>query len=61
MANILRLSSLIPAGLVVEHAAEEEGMMVVSARSVAERRQCRKHAPKAALLGSISVSSFSYW
>lgn len=40
MANILRLSSLIPAGLVVESAAEDDGMMVVSARSAAERRPC---------------------
>lgn len=40
MTNIMRLSSLIPAGLVVESAAEEEGMMVVSPRSAAERRQC---------------------
>jgi hypothetical protein len=40
MVNILRLSSLIPAGLVVESAAEEDGMVVVSARSAAERRQC---------------------
>lgn len=40
MANILRLSSLIPAGLVVESAAEDYGMMVVSARSAAERRPC---------------------
>lgn len=40
MANILRLSSLIPAGLVVESAAEDDGMMVIFARSAAERRQC---------------------
>jgi len=38
--DIMRLSSLIPAGLVVESAAEDDGMMVVSARSVAERRPC---------------------
>lgn len=40
MANIMRLSSLIPAGLVVESAAEEEGNIVVAARSAADRRQC---------------------
>ena len=40
MASILGISSLIPAGLVVESAAEEKGMMVVSARSTAKRRQC---------------------
>ena len=40
MGNMMRLSSLIPAGLVVESAAEDDGIVVVSARSAAERRQC---------------------
>lgn len=40
MAGILRLSSLVPAGLVVESAAEDDGVMVVFARSAAERGQC---------------------
>lgn len=40
MASIMRLSPLISAGLVVESAVEEEGTMVVHARSVAERRRC---------------------
>lgn len=40
MANIMRLSSLIPAGLVVESAAEDDGMMVVSAQSAAEPLPC---------------------
>ena len=40
MANIMRLSPLIPAGLVVESAAEDDGMMVVLARSAAKRRAC---------------------
>ena len=33
MASNLRLSSLIPAGLIVESTAEEEGVIVVSARA----------------------------
>jgi transposase len=40
MASNLRLSSLIPAGLTVESAAVEEGMLAVSARSAADRRPC---------------------
>jgi hypothetical protein len=32
MASNLRLSSLIPAGLIVESTTEEEGVIVVSAR-----------------------------
>ncbi|TIW52906.1 MAG: hypothetical protein E5V56_13220, partial [Mesorhizobium sp.] len=33
MANILRLSSLIPAGLIVESTAEDEDVIVISARA----------------------------
>ena len=33
MASNLRLSSLIPAGLIIESTAEEEGVIVVSARA----------------------------
>ena len=40
MANVLRWSSVIPGALVVESVEEDEGVMVVSARSAAERRQC---------------------
>ena len=40
MANVLRWSSVIPGGLVVESVEEDEEVMVVSARSAAERRQC---------------------
>lgn len=40
MASNLRLSSLIPVGLIVERAAEEEGVIVVSARAAAHERAC---------------------
>ena len=40
MANNLRLSSLIPAGLIVESTAEDEGVIVVSARAEINRRAC---------------------
>ena len=40
MANMLRWSSVIPSGLVFESAEEHEGVLVVSARSATERRQC---------------------
>jgi transposase len=39
-AGILRLSSLIPAGLIVESTAEDGGVIVVSARAKAEERAC---------------------
>jgi hypothetical protein len=40
MASRLRLSSLIPAGLIVERTAEEEGVLLVSARAAADERAC---------------------
>jgi zinc-finger of transposase IS204/IS1001/IS1096/IS1165 len=40
MASTMRLSSLIPAGLIVERTAEEEGVMVVSARAATDERAC---------------------
>ena len=40
MASNLRLSSLIPAGLIVESVTAEEGALVVSARSTIGRRAC---------------------
>lgn len=40
MASNLRLSSLIPGGLIVESTAEEEGVIVVSARAGATCRAC---------------------
>jgi len=40
MASKLRLSSLIPAGLIVERTAEEEGVIVVWACSGADERAC---------------------
>lgn len=40
MADRLRLSSLIPAGLVVERSAEVEGILVVSARAMVDERAC---------------------
>lgn len=40
MARSIRLSSLIPAGLIVESMAEEEGVIVVSARAGADERAC---------------------
>lgn len=40
MTSRLCLSSLIPAGLVVERTAEEEGVIVVAARAAASERGC---------------------
>ena len=40
MADRLRLSSLIPAGLIVERTAEVEGILVVSARATVDERAC---------------------
>lgn len=40
MARSIRLSSLIPAGLIVEIIAEEDGAIVVSARAGADERAC---------------------
>jgi len=40
MAKSIRLSSLIPAGLVVEDVAEQDGAIVVSARSGVSARAC---------------------
>lgn len=40
MADRLRLSSLIPAGLIVERTAEAEGILVVSARATVDERVC---------------------
>lgn len=40
MARSIRLSSLIPAGLIVESVAEEEGVIVVSARAGSAERAC---------------------
>ena len=40
MASNMRLSSLIPAGLMVERIADEEGVIVVSARAAADERAC---------------------
>ena len=40
MASNLRLSSLIPAGLIVEHVTENESVIVVSARAKANQRAC---------------------
>jgi transposase len=40
MASTMRLSSLIPAGLIVERTAEEEGVIVVLARAAADERAC---------------------
>lgn len=40
MATKFRLSSLIPAGLIVEGSDESNGVIIVSARAVADRRSC---------------------
>ena len=40
MASSLHLRSLIPAGLIVETIAEDEGVIVVSARSRADEQAC---------------------
>jgi hypothetical protein len=40
MTNILRLSSLIPAGLIVESTAEDEDVIVISARAGVKERVC---------------------
>lgn len=40
MTSRLCLSSLIPAGLIVERMAEEEGVIVVSVRAASSERNC---------------------
>ncbi|MGO7770438.1 ISL3 family transposase [Rhizobium ruizarguesonis] len=40
MASKFRLSSLIPAGLIVESSDESNGVIIVSARAAADRRSC---------------------
>lgn len=40
MATKFRLSSLIPAGLIVERSDESNGVIIVSARGAADRRAC---------------------
>ncbi|RWX14317.1 transposase, partial [Rhizobium leguminosarum] len=40
MATKFRLSSLIPAGLIVERSDESNGVIIVSARAAADRRSC---------------------
>lgn len=40
MVRNLRLSSLIPAGLVIEAIAENEGVLVITARSGTPARPC---------------------
>lgn len=41
MATKFRLSSLIPAGLIVERSDEDSGVIIVSAHATADRRSCR--------------------
>lgn len=48
MASNLRVSSLIPAGLMVEHVSENESVIVVSARATANERAC----PRCGMLSS---------
>jgi len=40
MATKFRLSSLIPAGLIVERSDESDGAIIVSARAATDRRSC---------------------
>jgi transposase len=40
MGTKFRLSSLIPAGLIVERSDESNGVIIVSARAAADRRSC---------------------
>ncbi|WP_261327476.1 transposase [Rhizobium leguminosarum] len=40
METKFRLSSLIPAGLIVERSDERNGVIIVSARAAADRRSC---------------------